>query len=91
MGPKLTEYWAVNEGSTSLDMVWEAGKAHAREEYVSSIKTVRSGFVAQTTQLEQDEKVVIGLFTAHPSPENYSSLDKGEEGLEAPLHLVGTV
>lgn len=60
MGPKLTEYCAVNEGSASLNVVWEAGKAHARREYVSSIKAVRSGFAAQTTKMEQDKKSADG-------------------------------
>lgn len=70
-------------------MVWEAGKVHDREEYVSSIKAVGVGLMSHTTQLEECEETALELFTGHPTPENNSTLAQARRDLK--LHYTSLV
>lgn len=74
VSPKLFEFWQLNEDFTTPDVVWEACKAATRGKYISSIKTLRSDFASQATQLEQRESEASVAFADDPTPELFSSL-----------------
>lgn len=79
----------INENSTFLDVVWEAGKAHAEGEYVPSIKAVQSDFCLTDHSIGTEQGEAMAFFAVAPTPENYSGLAQVRRELK--LHYISLV
>lgn len=82
----MEEYWAVNEGTSSPSMEWEAFKAVMRGSLVNAIAVYRAQLLAARVSLEKGVTTTEAAFVKSPVPENRDAFKEAQKHYT--LHLV---
>lgn len=72
--PLLMEYWAINSGSSSPEVTWDAFKAFTPGQYISSIAVVHKEQATVTTTLQDAVKTHTKAYNTNPTETQFDLL-----------------
>ncbi|PIO25632.1 hypothetical protein AB205_0132850 [Aquarana catesbeiana] len=83
VSPSLQDYWVHNAGSASLEMTWDASKAHSRGQYISAVVAVNAGLGDKVSDLQHKVEEALNQYSASATVPNFEHLSS----LRRELHL----